>query len=387
VARERIGDFEYLLAAAPVIVRTAEALLTVPLTSQQREIDAQIDALDRRVLLAALLFLPGGAGLGYTMAERIADPVNRLTRATARIARGDSNVHVAATSSDELRRLAKTSTGWRRNCSASAPSSNAPTASKRGRNGAAGRARDQEPAHPDQLNAEAPAARHADRGEPLGPVLKECVETILAQVRLLRRFRQVLDFASSPTARPSSGARARISCATSSTPTAPGSPGVSTSGRHSRVAAAGARRPRACRPSSLTNIVENALHAMPGRGTLTVSAATGPVRRHPRLDTGGGMDLEALARAVRATPPRDRHRARAADREAECRAERRHGRRQEPPRSGHDGDGAAARGPRLGVIDLAAAGPAVSRGCAHGRRGASPMLRHQSRVGATADEG
>src|SRR6185436_9297896 len=41
VARERIGDFEYLLAAAPVVVRATEAILTVPLTSQQREIDAQ----------------------------------------------------------------------------------------------------------------------------------------------------------------------------------------------------------------------------------------------------------------------------------------------------------------------------------------------------------
>src|SRR6185369_14915937 len=62
VARERIGDFEYLLAAAPVVVRATEAILTVPLTSQQREIDAQIDALDRRVLLAALLFILAGAG-------------------------------------------------------------------------------------------------------------------------------------------------------------------------------------------------------------------------------------------------------------------------------------------------------------------------------------
>src|SRR5262245_66189470 len=39
------------------------------------------------------------------MAERISDPVSRLTRATRRIARGDLDARIAATSSDELRRL------------------------------------------------------------------------------------------------------------------------------------------------------------------------------------------------------------------------------------------------------------------------------------------
>src|SRR6202163_1757036 len=39
------------------------------------------------------------------MADPIADPVNRLTRATRRIARGDLDARIAITSSDELRRL------------------------------------------------------------------------------------------------------------------------------------------------------------------------------------------------------------------------------------------------------------------------------------------
>ena len=41
----------------------------------------------RRVLLGALLFVFGGGSIGYWLAERIADPVSRLTRATARLAR------------------------------------------------------------------------------------------------------------------------------------------------------------------------------------------------------------------------------------------------------------------------------------------------------------
>ena len=62
-------------------------------------------ALDRRVLLAAVAFILLGAAAGYSMAERIADPVNRLTRATRRIARGDLTVRVLETSSDELKTL------------------------------------------------------------------------------------------------------------------------------------------------------------------------------------------------------------------------------------------------------------------------------------------
>ena len=49
---------------------------------------------------------------------------------------------------------------------------------------------------------------------------------------------------------------------------------------------------------SLTNIVENALHAMPGAGRLGVSARTDDHRVTIRIsDTGVGMDQEALERA------------------------------------------------------------------------------------------
>jgi signal transduction histidine kinase len=45
------------------------------------------------------------------------------------------------------------------------------------------------------------------------------------------------------------------------------------------------------------NIVENALHAMPGSGSLTIEARVeGPAVRLDVTDTGAGMDEEALAR-------------------------------------------------------------------------------------------
>jgi two-component system sensor histidine kinase HydH len=49
---------------------------------------------------------------------------------------------------------------------------------------------------------------------------------------------------------------------------------------------------------ALTNIIENALHAMPGGGALTIDAALAPSKRvQLRIsDTGVGMDAEAIAR-------------------------------------------------------------------------------------------
>src|SRR5690349_6391238 len=105
VSGERIGALEYLVAGTLMSTRQLDTMLTVPLTSRQQEIEQQIDTLDRRVLLGALFFVFTGAGIGYWLAERIADPVSRLTRATAPLARGDFDARIAITSSDELRRL------------------------------------------------------------------------------------------------------------------------------------------------------------------------------------------------------------------------------------------------------------------------------------------
>jgi len=298
VTRERIGEFEYLVAATPLAVRQL-GILTVPLTSRQRDIDDQLDTLDRRALLAALLFILAGAGLGYSMAERISDPVNRLTRATRRIARGDLDARIAATSSDELRRLVE--------------AFNSMAADLKRQRGELERTHRVEawaemarqvaheiknPLTPIQLNAEHLRRVHADRGEPLGPVVQECVATILTQVKLLRQIAsEFSSFASSPTARPVEVDVASLLHEIVD----PYRAGLD--GRIRLDLAIPAALPpvyvdRNLMARSITNIIENALHAMPGAGTLKVTATAQSGSVHISVsDTGVGMDDEALARA------------------------------------------------------------------------------------------
>ncbi|MDO8835129.1 MAG: HAMP domain-containing protein, partial [Vicinamibacterales bacterium] len=273
VARDRVGAFDYLSASAPVRLGDREAILTVPLTLRQQAIEQEITDLTRRILLAVLAFILAGSGLGYWMAERIADPVNRLQRATARIARGDLTVRVALTSSDELRRLVE--------------AFNQMAGELQRQQGELARVYKLEawadmarqvaheiknPLTPNQLSAEHLRRVHADRGAPLSPVLDSCVDSILTQVRLLRQIAgEFSSFASSPTARPVETSVEELLFEVME----PYRPGLE--GRVDlRVELPGAlpavRVDRTLIGRALTNVIDNALHAMPNGGSVTVTA-------------------------------------------------------------------------------------------------------------------
>jgi signal transduction histidine kinase len=302
VGVEQVGDLPYLLAAAPVRAGSGEGIVTVPVALRQQEIERQKDELDRRVLFGAVLFILLGGGLGYWMAERIADPVNRLTRATRRIARGDLNARIASTSSDELRRLVEDFNQM----AADLQRQRAELERTQRLEAWADMARQvaheiKNPLTPIQLSAEHARRVNMDRGRPLSPVLDDCVNTILGQVRLLRQISaEFSSFASSPTARPEpthlpalvdevleayrTGLSGRIAIAMES---APGLPP--------------ALIDRTLFARALTNVIENALHAMPGGGRLTVRCrlddAAGPRRIVVEvIDTGVGMDADAIRR-------------------------------------------------------------------------------------------
>jgi signal transduction histidine kinase len=299
VDREQIGDFEYVVAAAPIRLGNTDAMMIVPMTSRQRDIDTQIDALDRRVLLAALIFILAGAGLGYTMAERIADPVSRLTRATRRIAGGDFDVRVASTSSDELARLVADFNQMAAELQRQRRQLERTHRIEAWAEMARQVAHDiKNPLTPIQLNAEHLRRVHADRGEPLGPILKECVETILGQVALLRQISsEFSNFASSPSVR-----RAPVEVTDLLNDLVAPYERALTDGLSIEVRTTPPLPPvlidRALVARSLTNIIENALHAMTSGGKLTIEAALRDSSVAVEIsDTGMGMDQDALDRA------------------------------------------------------------------------------------------
>ena len=327
-AARRAGGLEYLIAAdAGAARRPRGGADDSARRSRQQETQAQIDELDRRVLLAAVLFIMLGAGIGYYMAERIADPVNRLMRATRRIARGDLDARVLATSSDELRRLVDAFNQMADDLQRQRGELERTNRLAAWADMARQVAHDiKNPLTPIQLNAEHLRRVHVDQGRPLGGVIDECVANILGQVRLLRQISsEFSSFASSPEPRPVDTSLAEL---------------VERSGR---AVSRGTGRPRrrsrrTCRARcrtllidrmligrALTNIIENALHAMPGGGTLTIDAALGAgsqgaAARHRYRRRHGRRRAREDLRAV-LLDEGDRHRPRPDDCEAQRRSE------------------------------------------------------------------
>jgi len=156
------------------------------------------------------------------------------------------------------------------------------------------------PLTPIQLSAEHAQRVNIDRGGPLSPVLEECVHVILGQVKLLRQISaEFSSFATSPTPRPErtelqaliaevvepyrTGLANRVAIAVDAPP---GLPPVTID--------------RTLFARALTNIIENALHAMPGGGRLSIAARPESGDRPSIVveivDTGVGMDHEAVNR-------------------------------------------------------------------------------------------
>jgi nitrogen fixation/metabolism regulation signal transduction histidine kinase len=309
---EDVGGAPHLLAAAPVRAGGFEGIVTVPQTLREQEIERQIDELDRRVLFAAVLFSLLGAALGYWMAERIADPVNRLTRATERIARGDLDARIAATSSDELRRLVEDFNRMADDLKRQRRELERTQRLEAWADMARQVAHDiKNPLTPIQLSAEHARRVNLDRGRPLSPVLDECVNAILSQVSLLRQISaEFSSFASSPTPRPEPTDVAALVDEVVQ-PYRAGLSGRTTIDVHAEPDLPPATIDRTLFARALTNVIENALHAMPGGGTLTITASVQPAASAAApssgagaaralvvqiADTGVGMDPEAAAK-------------------------------------------------------------------------------------------
>ena len=251
------------------------------------------------MLLAVVLFIMLGAGIGYYMAERIADPVNRLMRATRRIARGDLDARVLATSQDELRRLVEAFNQMADDLQRQRGELERTNRLAAWADMARQVAHDiKNPLTPIQLNAEHLRRVHLDQGKPLGGVIDECVSNILGQVRLLRQISsEFSSFATSPEPRPVDTDLAALVDEVVE-PYRSGLAGRVAIESHIPPGLPALRIDRMLIGRALTNIIENALHAMPNGGTLSIDAALAPdhMAQLRVADTGIGMDAEAMAK-------------------------------------------------------------------------------------------
>ena len=298
VGEEQVGPLAYLIAAAPVREGEGRTIVTVPLALRQQETEREIDALDRRVLLATVCFILLGAAIGYSMAERIADPVNRLTRATRRIAHGDLDARIAVSSADEFRRLVDAFNSMAADLQRQRGELERTNRLEAWADMARQVAHDiKNPLTPIQLSAEHLVRVHHDRGEPLSPVLQTCVTTILSQVRLLRQISsEFSSFATSPVARLAPAQINDVVTEVVEPYRAAAPPGV-TIETVLAPALPVVALDRTLLARALVNVIENALHAMPSGGRLTLTTgAEDHALRVAVADSGVGMDDDARAR-------------------------------------------------------------------------------------------
>jgi signal transduction histidine kinase len=299
VVEDRVGDFTYLIAATGVPALGRDAVLTVPLAPRQRDIERQADELYRGVLVGSVLVVLLAAGLGASLASRISDPVARLTRATRQIAAGELDVRITADTADELRRLVDDFNSMAETL-ARQRGALARTNQLKAWNEMARQVAHEikNPLTPIQLAAEHLQHVHADRGRPLGTVMDQCLTTILGQVRLLRQIASEFStFAGEPTPRPVAVNVADLLTAlVDPYRTGLGQRVVFDLAVDRSLPAVWADRTLLSR--AFTNLVENAVQAMPGGGTLHIRAAIDDGRMQVEFaDTGVGMDAAALERA------------------------------------------------------------------------------------------
>jgi len=222
-----------------------------------------------------------------------------LTRATRQIASGRLDVRIVADTADELRRLVT--------------DFNSMAATLRDQRAELGRAHElkawadmsrqvahdiKNPLTPIQLAAEHLQRVHDDRGRPLGSVFDQCISTVLNQVRLLR---QIASEFSNFAAHPAPTLIPVIVADLLHDVVRPYRVGLAD---HTRieVTVTAALPPvladKTLLARAVTNLVENALQAMPNGGLLQLGATLDDT--HVRItvtDDGLGMSVEALARA------------------------------------------------------------------------------------------
>jgi signal transduction histidine kinase len=292
---ETIGGFSFLAVFVPVRVQVRElGVLSMPLALRQKEVQATLEDLDRKIRLASVVFFALAALLAQSMARRISGPLRDLTRATQRVAEGDLQARVTASSRDELQALVEAFNRMAGDLDRQR------RALERSNRLAAWAEMARQVAHdvknpltPIQLSAEHLRRVYGDPGVDFAATLETCTQTILKQVRTLREI--VTEF--SAFARPPAPVLERQDLAALvGEAVRPYQPGLPPGVQLSVEAADGIPAVMADRrllERAVVNLLENALQAVGEHGAIRVRLRSADGGRRAEIeiaDTGAGID-------------------------------------------------------------------------------------------------
>jgi len=289
IHRESVGAFRYFVVSVPIALERwrEPGVLSLPLASRQREIDEQIQALNQTVLLAALCFFLIAAALAYSLARRIAEPINTLTAATRSVAQGNFDVSLQTSSRDEIGALFESfnqmTTDLKRQREHLERTKKLEAWAEMARQVAH---EVKNPLTPIQLSTEHLLRVYEDPNVDFREVLKGCSETIFQQVQTLREIsREFSSFASPFPLEPEPTDVGSLIRATLAPYRHAPPPGV-TFDVDIADGLPTIRLDRRLIQRTLINLVENSLNAINGSGRVTVRARPDASR------DGDGVELE-----------------------------------------------------------------------------------------------
>ncbi len=304
IHHESVGAFQYLVVSVPIeLERWREpGILSLPLTSRQRESDERVAALNQMVLLAALCFFLIAAALAYLLARRIAGPINTLTATTQSVAQGDFDVSLDTSSRDEIGALFRSfnqmTTNLKRQREHLERTKKLEAWAEMARQVAH---EIKNPLTPIQLSTEHLLRVYQDPDVDFDEVLKGCSDTILAQIQTLRRISmEFSSFASPFPLSPEPTDLERLLKETLEPYRQAPPPGVSIE-IDASPSLPTITVDRRIIQRAVINLVENSLNALNGGGGVSVSLRPSHSDGQDWVemeisDTGAGIDRETLAR-------------------------------------------------------------------------------------------
>jgi two-component system nitrogen regulation sensor histidine kinase NtrY len=257
-------------------------------------VEATLEDLDRKIRLASVVFFALAALLAQSMARRISGPLRELTEATQRVAAGDLETRVTATSRDELRALVEAFNRMAgdldRQRSALERSNRLAAWAEMARQVAH---EVKNPLTPIQLSAEHLRRVFGDPGVDFATTLETCTQTILKQVRTLRGI--VTEF--SAFARPPAPVLERQDLkallAEAVRPYQPALPPGVTLSLDVNDGVPAVMVDRRLLERAVVNLLENALQAVGEDGTIQVRLRSAEAGRRAVIeieDSGAGVD-------------------------------------------------------------------------------------------------